>query len=500
MTLFLVRHAKAVSRAAWDGAERLRPLTPGGHRQAMRLVQTLAAADVARIVSSPALRCRQTVEPLAAQCGLPLEVDARLEEGAEPAGALRLVEELGGAVAVLSTHGDLIPELVAELSSRGRPDPLFCEKGSIWVLDRPPSGPARYIPPPTRRSGTAPLLPDEPVRRRLAGPLALVDSVEDDRAKERMAVLDLGSTSFHLLVADVTPLGEIRRVVRERAMLRLGSVIAHDHRVPDEVAERALTTARELRDVAVEARASSLLPVATAALREASNGAELAARIGDAIGAPVRILAGEEEARLMFAAFRHRVPLPEGQTLGIDLGGGSLELALGTSDRVDWEVTLPVGVARLHGELIRSDPMTVKQARAVRDRVSDLASPCRETLGKRTAGGCVATGGTVAALARRIAARRTAWPRRSVSQLFVPRAELDEVAAELVHSRHEERLRMTGIARQRLDLLPTGALVLASLVDILELDGFTVSDWGLREGVILETLGLTHAGSRSLPR
>jgi exopolyphosphatase/guanosine-5'-triphosphate,3'-diphosphate pyrophosphatase len=112
----------------------------------------------------------------------------------------------------------------------------------------------------------------------------------------------------------------------------------------------------------------------------------------------------------------------------------------------------------------------------------------------------VATGGTVAALARRIAARRTAWPRRSVSQLFVPRAELDEVAAELVHSRHEERLRMTGIARQRLDLLPTGALVLASLVDILELDGFTVSDWGLREGVILETLGLTHAGSRSLPR
>jgi exopolyphosphatase/guanosine-5'-triphosphate,3'-diphosphate pyrophosphatase len=198
----------------------------------------------------------------------------------------------------------------------------------------------------------------------------------------------------------------------------------------------------------------------------------------------------------MFAAFRHRVPLPPGQTLGIDLGGGSLELALGDSDRVDWETTLPIGVARLHGERVRSDPMSAKQARAVCERVRALVTPCRELVRERQPASWVATGGTVAALARRIATRRTSWPRRSVGQLFVPRAELEEVADELVHSSHDERLRMRGISRQRLDLLPTGALILASLAEILRLDGFTVSDWGLREGVILEALGLTHAGRR----
>jgi exopolyphosphatase/guanosine-5'-triphosphate,3'-diphosphate pyrophosphatase len=499
ITLYLVRHAKAVSRSEWEGAGRLRPLTPGGHRQAMRLLETLADAPVGRILSSPALRCRQTVEPLAAQRGLPLETDARLAEGADLEAALDVLSSPSDVDTVVCAHGDLIPALVARLG-RPRGARLSCEKGSVWVLGDGASKAPRYIPPPARSSGAAPVLDTGAGAPRVEGALAVQaeEALEDDRAKERVAVLDLGSTSFHLLVAEATALGEIQRVVRERAMLRLGSVIASDRRVPEEVCRRAVETARSLRDVAREARADRLLPVATAALREAENGPELARRIGDAVGEPVRVLSGEEEARLMFAAFRRRVPLAAGTTLGIDLGGGSLELALGDADRLDWEQTLPLGVARLHSELVRSDPMTSAEAKAVRMRVRARVATCEPRIRGRVAA-CVATGGTVAALARRIATRRTSWPRRSVSQLFVPVAELEEVARELVQSSHEQRLRMRGIARQRVDLLPTGALVLCSLCDALGLDGFTVSDWGLREGVILESLGLAHAGRRRSP-
>jgi exopolyphosphatase/guanosine-5'-triphosphate,3'-diphosphate pyrophosphatase len=492
LTLYLVRHAKAVSRSAWAAGENLRPLTPGGHRQAMRLVETLGCAGVDRILSSPSLRCRQTVEPLAAQWGLPLEIDARLAEGGEVEAACELAESLTGRVALLCSHGDLIPALVARLR-RQHPTQVECEKGSVWVIEEAPRGRARYIPPPARSSGEAPALEERRLQHRRAGALAVVDALDDDGAKERLAVLDLGSTSFHLLVADATPVGDIRRVVRERTMLRLGAVMANGGRVPEDVCLRALEAARALRDVAVEARADRLLPVATAALRETENGADLARRIGEVVGAPVRILSGEEEARLMFAAFRRRVPRTFGTTLGIDLGGGSLELALGDADSLSWEVTLPLGVTRLHGELVRSDPMTAREARAVRRRVEEQLAPCRKSLARRRPATCVATGGSVGALGRLVATRRTSWPRRSVSQLFVPQRELIEVADELVHSSHAERLRMPGIARQRIDLLPTGAVVLASLVDVLGLEGFTVSDWGLREGVILESLGLAHA-------
>ncbi len=488
-----MRHAKAVNRSAWGAAEQLRPLTPGGHRQAMRLVETLGETGVTRILSSPALRCRQTVEPLAAQWGLPLEIDPRLAEGGDPDAAWELTRSLAGQTALLCSHADLIPGLVARLGP-SHPAGLECEKGSVWIVEGPPAGRARYLAPPARSSGEAPVYEPRPLGGRRAGALALVDALDDDRAKERLAVLDLGSTSFHLLVADATPLGDIRRVVRERTMLRLGAVMANGCRVPEDVCQRALEAARALRDVAVETRADRLLPVATAVLRETENGPDLAARIGDVVGAPVRILSGEEEARLMFAAFRRRVPPAPGATLGIDLGGGSLELALGDPDSLYWETTLPLGVARLHGELVRSDPMTAPEVEAVRERVQRLAAPCRVSLSRRRPGGTVATGGTVAALGRLVATRRTSWPRRSVSQLFVPQGELAEVTDELVHSSHAQRLRMPGIARPRIDLLATGALVLASLVEVLGLDGFTVSDWGLREGVILESLGLAHAG------
>jgi exopolyphosphatase/guanosine-5'-triphosphate,3'-diphosphate pyrophosphatase len=200
------------------------------------------------------------------------------------------------------------------------------------------------------------------------------------------------------------------------------------------------------------------------------------------------VLSGEQEARLIFAAFRQRLSAHDVPHLGIDLGGGSLELALGDDDEVHWEATLPLGVARLHSELVRTDPMPSETREAIRSRVRELLGPVARRLGRRPPVACVGTGGTLSALARRIVTRRTSWPARAVNQLYLPLWELREVAAELVASTHDQRLRMPGLQKPRADLLPTGALVLASVAAELSLPGITVSDWGLREGVILEAL------------
>jgi exopolyphosphatase/guanosine-5'-triphosphate,3'-diphosphate pyrophosphatase len=143
--------------------------------------------------------------------------------------------------------------------------------------------------------------------------------------------------------------------------------------------------------------------------------------------------------------------------------------------------------------MVRCDPMTPKERRAIRSRVRKRIAPHAGEIERRGPGVCVATGGTVGALARLVATRRSSWPTRSVSQLFVTTDELHELTAELVASSHEQRLRMPGIQKPRADLLPAGAVILESAVAELGLDGFTVSDWGLREGVILESLGLVPA-------
>ena len=115
--LLLVRHASAGERRSWHGDDRLRPLDDRGRRQAERLVEALAGHHVARILSSPYVRCVQTVEPLARHRGLPVEERDELAEGASLDAFLRLTEQLGAAA--LSVHGDLVEELLGESRRKG---------------------------------------------------------------------------------------------------------------------------------------------------------------------------------------------------------------------------------------------------------------------------------------------------------------------------------------------------------------------------------------------
>jgi 8-oxo-(d)GTP phosphatase len=140
VTLLLVRHADAGHRDEWEGDDCLRPVDERGRRQADGLVATLARFRPERILSSPAVRCTQTVEPLAATLGLPVEETEELAEGAGRERVLALARGHQGAVAVLCTHGDVVEELLGEES----------EKGSTWALELREDGLVRreYLPPP----------------------------------------------------------------------------------------------------------------------------------------------------------------------------------------------------------------------------------------------------------------------------------------------------------------------------------------------------------------
>lgn len=146
MTLLLVRHAVALRRADWKGDDAPRPLTARGYAQAEALPELLAPYGVTRILSSRAVRCVETIQPLAARLGLPVEERAELFEGTGTA-AIALVRDLDGVIA-LCTHGDVIPDLLGVLapSTVAADGDVHCEKGSTWVIDD--AGGATYLPPP----------------------------------------------------------------------------------------------------------------------------------------------------------------------------------------------------------------------------------------------------------------------------------------------------------------------------------------------------------------
>jgi phosphohistidine phosphatase SixA/8-oxo-dGTP pyrophosphatase MutT (NUDIX family) len=133
----VVRHAKAGDRATWHEDDRWRPLTRKGRAQAQALVSLLAGEPVDRVLSSPSVRCVQTVRPLALERSVPIEEHDALAEGASARDALTLARGCGGAL-VLCSHGDVIPALVTALADRGveMRDPPAWKKGSVWVLER----------------------------------------------------------------------------------------------------------------------------------------------------------------------------------------------------------------------------------------------------------------------------------------------------------------------------------------------------------------------------
>jgi 8-oxo-dGTP diphosphatase len=151
MTVYLVRHAKAGSRKAWTGDDALRPLSKVGQTQARAIGKALAGAGITRIVSSPFVRCRETVEPLGARLGVGVELSDALAEGASMTDSLRLLEKLSDVDVALCSHGDVLGNLLNHYARSGVDvDDDRLEKASTWVLDvvEGEVRAAQYVRPP----------------------------------------------------------------------------------------------------------------------------------------------------------------------------------------------------------------------------------------------------------------------------------------------------------------------------------------------------------------
>jgi 8-oxo-(d)GTP phosphatase len=167
---YLIRHAKAGDRRTWSGDDLMRPLSKTGRRQANALVRVLSSRVIERILSSPAIRCIDSVRPLAEQRGLPIEPRDELLEGAPLSGLLALLDEVRSNASALSGHGDLIPQVIEYLEDRGAvvgPEKGW-KQGSIWVLEREAGLIVRatYVPPPPVDRKPSPREGDPAVKRR----------------------------------------------------------------------------------------------------------------------------------------------------------------------------------------------------------------------------------------------------------------------------------------------------------------------------------------------
>lgn len=302
--------------------------------------------------------------------------------------------------------------------------------------------------------------------------------------KMNLAALDLGSNSFHLLVARASGSGALTKLGSHKSVLRLGGVVQQHGRLTPNAFEQALEAVGQMAEVARAFRAERTVAVGTSALRDASNGPEFcrAALLRHRVS--VELISGMEEGELVYRGARSAFSGSAKRVAVIDVGGGSVEIAVGDGDTCDMVESLPLGFLRLSA-LVGAGSVELK-ARAVTERVRAGSSEVGKRLAALRPEAWVLSGGTARALGKLLIAGPGG----------VAAAKMQHVAGELSRAK-PERLAELGVDESRTDTLGLGAAVVGALVEQFGLSTLHISSGGLREGVLLRELARARAAGSS---
>ena len=306
----------------------------------------------------------------------------------------------------------------------------------------------------------------------------------DTTAVARIAAIDIGSNSIRQLIADVSPDGNIKVIDEMKDAPRLGAGLAESGALSEEAMERAIEALGRMSLLARRARATRIEAVATSAVRDASNGPLFLARVKRTTGLAVRLLSGEEEARLGFLSATAHFDLAVGRTVVMDIGGGSLELALSASGVVDRLLSFPLGTVRLTERWLGMTPRRSDVAELRKEIRRQLKSNwrAREWRGAQVIG----SGGTFTNLAGMMLARQGLLTARTVHATRVERLDLEHLIDTLGAMSPAERLKVPGLNKERADIILAGLCVAAEVLARLDTRALVVSRYGIREGIVLD--------------
>jgi exopolyphosphatase / guanosine-5'-triphosphate,3'-diphosphate pyrophosphatase len=296
----------------------------------------------------------------------------------------------------------------------------------------------------------------------------------------RTAVVDLGSNSFRLVVFSAAPGLWWKRTDEIHEGVRIGEGLDASGRLETEPMARALRTLALYAQFCRATGLEDVRPVATSAIRDASNREQFLTRAREATGLEVRVLSAEEEARYGYLAAVNSTTLADGVVL--DLGGGSMQLVRVRERRAAELGSWPLGAVRMTEHFLPGERASKKQLKALRSHVAESLEGTA-WLGGRLVG----IGGTVRNLAA--AAQHAAeLPSFGVQGFELGRPALDELVAELAARPASRRGRVPGIKPERADLILAGATVIQTVLDLAGAAVLEVTEAGLREGVFFESL------------
>ncbi|MBI9070346.1 MAG: Ppx/GppA family phosphatase [Melioribacteraceae bacterium] len=311
---------------------------------------------------------------------------------------------------------------------------------------------------------------------------------------KKIAAVDIGTNSFHLIVVELKEDGNFSIVDREREVIRLSEGSKGDIKKICSSAEyRAIETLKRFKNIA-DSHNASLRAVATSAVRESLNKIEFINRVFEAADVKIEVISGYEEARLIYLGILKAVPCYHKKTLCIDIGGGSTEFLLGINGSTIFANSLKLGAVRLTERFFPDYIVTDERIKECRNWVKGELIPIQRDLLKNGFDIVVGSSGTIQAAASMISSLKKTEEEKIplFNNYKFSLKELKNVSNLILKkSTKEERLKIKGLDQKRADIIPAGIVLLATIFEVLEIKKITVSDYALREGIIIDTIQKT---------
>lgn len=316
----------------------------------------------------------------------------------------------------------------------------------------------------------------------------------------RIAAIDIGTNSIHMIVVQVRPDLSFEVIDREKDMVRLGAGGLDGRSLTETAMNAGIQTMAKFRRLADAHHVDEIVAAATSATREAENGGDFIAEVDRQTGIRIRVISGTEEARLIHIAAGYGVDVGTNTAVVIDIGGGSVEVTFGTATEMKLGKSFKVGAIRLTERFVKSDPLSGGDERKLVKHLNKEMGEYLDEIARRGFDRVIGTSGTILSLGTLAMTERGKDVPEDLRNRRVPAKSIRRLRKDLVTADIQKRLAMPGMDPRRADLNVAGSVLLDTILKRLGAEEITLCDLALREGLVLDYIHQNSARIQKVER
>lgn len=305
----------------------------------------------------------------------------------------------------------------------------------------------------------------------------------------RVAVIDLGTNTFNLLIAETTGEGGFVTIYNEKLPVRLGEGGINSGIIIPAAYMRGLEAMDTYAEAIRQWRVDKKLAFATSAMRNSSNGPQFAEDVFHRCGIKINIISGDQEAEYIYEGVKQAIDFHDYNSLIMDIGGGSTEFIIANKNGLLWKQSFEIGASRLLQRFNPSDPITTEQIEELTKFLEFALGPLHDAVAEFPVQELVGASGSFDSLAAMILARFYAGEEFDGTEFVFDIGQAEVIHKQLLSSTREQRLQIKGLVAMRVDMIVISSILVEFIIRDLGIEHMRMSSYALKEGVLHEFLG-----------